>query len=30
MKAEIYAADVSLQNIEAICQAMEEFCIGKR
>jgi hypothetical protein len=30
MKAEIYAADISLENIEAICQAMEDFCIGRR
>lgn len=27
MKAEICGADVPLENIEAICQAMEEFCI---
>lgn len=30
MKAEVYGADVPLENIDAICQAMEEFCIGKR
>jgi len=30
MKAEIYGADVPLANIEAICQAMEDFCIGRR
>jgi hypothetical protein len=30
MKAEIFGADVSLENIEAICQSLEKFCIGKR
>jgi hypothetical protein len=30
MKAEVYAADISLENAEAICQAMEEFCIGRK
>ncbi len=30
MKAEICDASVSLENIEAICQAMKDFCIGKR
>jgi hypothetical protein len=29
MKAEIYGADVPLENIDAICKAMEEFCIRK-
>jgi len=29
MKAEIYGADVPLENIEAICRAMEESCLGK-
>jgi len=27
MKAEFYGADVPLENIEAMCEAMEEFCI---
>jgi len=29
MKAEIYGADIALGKIEAICQAMEDFCIGR-
>jgi hypothetical protein len=30
MKAEIFGNDVPLSNIEAICQAMEVFCIGRK
>jgi hypothetical protein len=30
MKAEVYGADISLENAEAICLAMEEFCIGRK
>lgn len=29
MKAEIYDVNVPLENIETLCQAMEEFCIDK-
>lgn len=27
--ADIYGADVPMENIEAICQALEEFCLGE-
>lgn len=30
MKAEICDAAIPLQNIEAICQAMDDFCVGRR
>ncbi|MGQ9515123.1 MAG: hypothetical protein ACUVTL_08785 [Thermoproteota archaeon] len=29
MKAEVYGADVPFENIDAICNAMEEYCIRK-
>ncbi len=30
MKAEVSGGNVPLENIEAICQSMEEFCIGHK
>lgn len=30
MKAEFSGANVLLENIEAMCQTMEEYCIGKK
>jgi hypothetical protein len=30
MKAEFNGANIPLENIEAMCKAMEEFCIGKK